>query len=167
MSGDTNADALTDFDHTSPVWVADPFPIWDELRATCPVAHSTRYGGVWLPTRHADVSAIANDTEHFTSRSVVVTNHRPPMELAPQGIAPPISSDPPYHADARRMLLPAFSPQNVDRLIPSTRAYCRELLSAMQDRDVVSLLDEPAHERQPGRTGTPDNKHPIAHRVRQ
>ena len=142
MSGDTNANAPTDFDHTSPVWVADPYPIWDTLRATCPVAHSQRYGGVWLPTRHADVSAIANDTEHFTSRSVVVTNHRPPMELAPQGIAPPISSDPPYHADARRMLLPAFSPQNVDKLIPSTRAYCRELLSAVQGKDVFDAAAE-------------------------
>ena len=142
MSTDPNVDASTDFDHTSPTWVADPFPIWDELRATCPVAHSDRYGGVWLPTRHADVSAIANDTEHFTSRSVVVTNHRPPMELAPQGIAPPISSDPPYHADARRMLLPAFSPQNVDKLVPSTRAYCRELLAAMQSRDVVDAAAE-------------------------
>ncbi len=142
MSRDTDPDASTDFDHTSPTWVADPFPIWDELRATCPVAHSERYGGVWLPTRHADVSAIANDTEHFTSRSVVVTNHRPPMELAPQGIAPPISSDPPYHADARRMLLPAFSPQNIDKLVLSTRAYCRELLRAMHGRDVVDAAVE-------------------------
>ncbi len=142
MNRDQHADVSTDFDHTSPAWVADPFPIWDELRGTCPVAHSDRYGGVWLPTRHADVSAIANDTEHFTSRSVVVTNHRPPMELAPQGIAPPISSDPPYHQDARRMLLPAFSPQNIDKLVPSTRAYCRELLGAMQDRDVFDAAAE-------------------------
>jgi cytochrome P450 len=97
---------------------------------------------VWLPTRHGDVAAIANDTEHFTSRSVVVTNHRPPMELAPQGIAPPISSDPPYHADARRMLLPAFSPQQVDKLEPSARAYCRELLGAMQGRAVFDAAAE-------------------------
>ena len=39
-----------------------------------------RYGGVWLPTRHEDISAIAYDTEHFTSRSVVVDEVRP---LAP------------------------------------------------------------------------------------
>ena len=66
-----------DFDHTDPQWVADPFPIWDELRTECPVAHSDRYGGTWLPVRHADVSAIAYDTEHFTSRSVVVSEVRP------------------------------------------------------------------------------------------
>jgi cytochrome P450 len=130
-------DWTTDFDHTDEAWVADPYPIWDELREQCPVAHSNRYGGVWLPTRHEDVTAIANDTEHFTSRSIIVTGHRPPVALAPEGIAPPISSDPPFHAEARRMLLPIFSPQNIAKLEPSTREYCRHLVDRMQGREVV------------------------------
>lgn len=143
MSNEAVQDWGTDFDHTDPTWVADPYPIYDKYRASeCPIAHSDRYGGVWLPTTHADVSAIANDTEHFTSRSVVVTNHRPPMELAPQGIAPPISSDPPYHSDSRRTLLPVFSPQRIAELEPSTRAYCQELIAAAQGKDVVDAAVE-------------------------
>jgi cytochrome P450 len=135
MPNDPVVDWTTDFDHTDEKWAADPYPIWEELRTGgCPIAHSERYGGVWLPTRHEDVAAIANDAEHFSSRSVVVTAHRPPVELAPEGIAPPISSDPPFHAEARRMLLPAFSPQNIAKVEPSTRAYCAELLDALQDR---------------------------------
>jgi len=130
-------DWATDFDHTDDAWAADPFPIWDELRRDCPVAHSPRYGGVWLPTTHAEVSEVAYDTERFTSRSIVVSEFRPPMMLAPAGIAPPISSDPPYHHDARRMLLPIFSPQSVDKLEPSTRAYCQELVDAQRGRPVV------------------------------
>ncbi|HVM10515.1 MAG TPA: cytochrome P450 [Acidimicrobiales bacterium] len=137
MTHEPVSDWATDFDHTDEAWVADPYPIWDELRQSCPIAHSDRYGGVWLPTKHADVSAIANDTEHFSSRSIIVTEHRPPAMLAPEGIAPPISSDPPFHMDARRMLLPIFSPQRIDELEPSTRAYCQELLDAVKDRDVV------------------------------
>ena len=139
-------DWATDFDHTDEQWVADPYPIWDELREKCPIAHSDRYGGVWLPTRHADVSAIANDQERFSSRSIIASAHRPPMELAPQGIAPPISSDPPHHMKSRRMLLPIFSPQRIDELEPSTRDYCRELLKAMEGRDVVdAALDYAQH----------------------
>lgn len=126
----------TDFDHADPVWAADPFPIWDRLRASCPIAHSERYGGVWLPTRHADIAAIAYDTEHFTSRSVVVTEGRP-LIPAPQGIAPPISSDPPFHHEARRLLLPAFSPKAVAPLEPFTRAYCHELLDAVAGQELV------------------------------
>ena len=132
-------DWATDFDHTDPRWVADPYPIWDELRSRCPVAHSERYGGTWLPLRHEDVAAVAYDTEHFTSRSVVVSEMRPgPEDLpAPIGLAPPITSDPPFHALARRLLLPAFSPKRIQALEPLTRDLCVELLDATAGRPVV------------------------------
>ena len=136
------SDWATDFDHTDEAWAADPYPIWDDLRQRCPVAHSDRYGGVWLPTRHEDVAAIANDTEHFSSRSIIVSEHRPPVILAPEGIAPPISSDPPFHSQARRMLLPIFSPQRIDDLEPSTRAYCEELVEGLRGREVVDAAAE-------------------------
>jgi len=129
-------DWSTDFDHTDPQWVSDPFPIWDELRATCPVAHTDRFGGAWLPVSHADVAAVAYDTEHFTSRSVIVSELRPGEgDLpAPIGIAPPITSDPPFHALARRLLLPAFGPKRIDALEPYTRALCNQLLDGIGDR---------------------------------
>lgn len=123
-------DWATDFDHTDPQWVADPFPIWDDLREKCPVAHTDRYGGTWLPVRHDDVAAVAYDTEHFTSRSVVVSELRPTDEQlpAPIGIAPPITSDPPFHAQARRLLLPAFGPKVIAGYESFTRDLCRQLL---------------------------------------
>ncbi len=132
-------DFATDFDHTDSAWVADPFPIWDELRQTCPVAHSDRYGGTWLPTTHEAVAAVAYDTEHFTSRSVVVSEVKPgEMDLpAPIGVAPPITSDPPFHALARRLLLPAFGPKRIAALEPFTRGLCRELLDATDPADTI------------------------------
>lgn len=137
-------DWATDFDHTDPGWVADPYPIWEELRETCPVAHSERYGGVWLPVRHDDVAAVAYDTEHFTSRSVIVSEARPgPEDLpAPIGIAPPITSDPPFHQHARRLLLPAFSPKPIAALEPFTRTMCRELLDATADQQTFDAAVE-------------------------
>jgi cytochrome P450 len=127
-------DFATDFDHTDPAWVTDPFPIWDDLRARCPVAHSERYGGVWLPTRHEDISAIAYDTEHFSSQGVVVSEVKPDVP-APMGGAPPITSDPPFHAFARRLLLPAFAPRPIAALEPATRQLCRDLLDAISAAD--------------------------------
>ena len=38
-------DWATDFDHRDPRWIEDPFPIWDELRGRCPVAHSDALRG--------------------------------------------------------------------------------------------------------------------------
>jgi cytochrome P450 len=142
------SDWATDFDHTDPEWVADPYPIWDELRARCPVAHSDRYGGTWLPVRHDDVAAVAYDTEHFTSRSVVVSEVRPgPDDLpAPIGLAPPITSDPPFHALARRLLLPAFAPKPIEALEPFTRELCVELLDATAgERQFDAAVDYAQH----------------------
>jgi cytochrome P450 len=130
-------DFATDFDHTDPKWVADPYPIWEELRTECPVAHTDRYGGAWLPVTRDGVADVAYDTEHFTSRSVVMSEVRPgDNDLpAPIGIAPPITSDPPFHALARRLLLPAFAPKPIAALEPFTRELCRELLDATAGKD--------------------------------
>jgi cytochrome P450 len=127
------ADWSKDFDHTDPQWVGDPYPIWDDLRTTCPVAHTNRYGGAWLPVTHDGVAAVAYDTEHFTSRSVVMSEIRPTeLDLpAPIGIAPPITSDPPFHQMARRLLLPAFGPKKIAEYEPYTRALCNELLDGV------------------------------------
>jgi hypothetical protein len=56
------SDWTTDFSHLEPEWAEDPYRIQDELRATCPIAHTDRFGGGWLPTRYEDVAAVAYDT---------------------------------------------------------------------------------------------------------
>jgi cytochrome P450 len=137
-------DWATDFDHTDPGWVADPYPIWAELRQRCPVAHSDRYGGTWLPVTHELVSEVAYDTEHFTSRSIVVSERRPgPDDLpAPIGLSPPITSDPPYHGIVRKMLLPAFTPGPIAALEPFTRQLCRDLLAATEGRTALDAATD-------------------------
>ena len=122
-------DWATDWNHFDPQWVEDPFPIWDDLRSRCPVAHSMRYeDGAYFPSRYDDVREIAYDSEHFSSRRVIVRERK--IDIMPN---PPITSDPPEHTPARKVLLPAFTPQAVAKLEPGTRALCRELLDAIGD----------------------------------
>ena len=121
------ADWATDFDHVDPGYAARAPEIWDELRRECPVAHSERYGGTWLPVRHEDVCAIAKDTDRFSSNGVVVHDGRPEIP-PPVGFAPPITSDPPFHRVAREFLLPAFAPKPIEAKRETTRETCRELL---------------------------------------
>src|SRR6516164_5663772 len=128
------SDWATDFSHLEPEWSNDPYPIQDDLRQRCPIAHTPRFGGAWLPTRYEDVAAIAYDTERFSSRAVIVSHFRPPREFAPVGGSPPISSDPPFHHDARQLLLPAFTKAAVSRQEPATRAYCHSLIDMFQGR---------------------------------
>ena len=131
------SDWATDFSHLEPEWAADPYPIQDDLRQRCPIAHTGRFGGGWLPTRYEDVAAVAYDTEHFSSRAIIMSNFRPPADLAPIGGSPPISSDPPFHHDARKLLLPAFTKTAVGRQEAATRAFCHSLIDAFDGASVV------------------------------
>jgi cytochrome P450 len=135
-------DWTSDFSHLEPEWSADPYSIQDDLRQRCPIARTERFGGAWLPTRYDDVAAIAYDTGHFSSRSIILSNFRPPRDVAPVGGSPPISSDPPFHHEARRLLLPAFTKTAVSRHEPATRAFCHSLIEAFAGRDVVDAACE-------------------------
>src|ERR1700691_1722299 len=123
------ADWASDFDHRDPDWVEDPFPIWDELRQKCPIAHTDRFSGVYYPSRYDDIRAIAYAPEHFSSRRLFVREGRPPLPRTP-----PITSDPPAHRDERKTLLPPFAPAAVQKLEPLARAICRELLERLTNR---------------------------------
>jgi len=136
------SDWATDFSHLEREWSADPYPIQDDLRQRCPIAHTERFGGAWLPTRYEDVAAIAYDTERFSSRSIILSNFRPPRELAPIGGSPPISSDPPFHRDARKLLLPAFTKAEVARQEPATRAFCHSLIDTFEEQDDVDAASD-------------------------
>jgi cytochrome P450 len=136
------SDWASDFSHLDPEWSADPYPIQDDLRERCPIAHTGRFGGAWLPTRYEDVAAIAYDTERFSSRSIILSNFRPPRELAPIGGSPPISSDPPFHHDARKLLLPAFTKAAIAKQEPATRAFCHSLIDTFDGQDVVDAAGD-------------------------
>jgi cytochrome P450 len=134
-------DWVTDFDHLDPRWVNDPFPIWDGMRRTCPIAHTDRFMGVYFPSRYDDVRAVAYDTEHFSSRRVVVRETPPPRIPAP-----PITSDPPEHRPARMVLLPPFTPDAVKKLEPRARALCNELIDKFVGRGSCDAAVEYAQE---------------------
>jgi len=139
-------DWATDFDHGSPAYNNNIHQIWDDLKAAgCPIAHTERYGGVWLPLTHDLVKEIAYDPTRFSSLTPVVQQLKPSEALledpdalgAPIGPVPPISSDPPFHADARRLLLPAFSPKVIDPLRKEVEEICNKLIDDMGDVDMI------------------------------
>ncbi len=125
----------TDFDVLDPAYVVDPFTIWDELRETCPVAHTERRGSTWLPTRYRDVVELAHDIEHFSSTevSVIPFEDEPPEDPVLLYGVPPISADPPLHTWTRRLLLPWFSHRRVAGYQPMTRALCAGLVDGLVD----------------------------------
>lgn len=150
MSGDGDAtstygpvtDWATDLDHADPEYNRNAPQIWRDLvDGGCPVAHSDRYGGMWAPLTHELVSEVAYDTERFTSRAVIVSRAAgADFAEAPIGGAPPITSDPPFHHHARRLLLPPFAPKAIEPWEDDVRTLCRALL----DEALDEALDDSA-----------------------
>lgn len=127
-------DWATDYDIFDPRYFTDPGPIWAELRERCPVAHTERWGGSYLPTRYDDVAEMARMVPALSNQDFIVV---PPVPLVDPNTgevlrarphAPPISSDPPFHGVARRLILQAFSPQAVARHEPYTRELAERLI---------------------------------------
>ena len=140
----------TDFDVLDPEYISNPFEIWDELRQGCPIAHTDRRGSNWLPTRYADVTAIAHDIEHFSSLEVgVIPFDGEPTEeqdrVLPYGL-PPISADPPLHTWTRRLLLPWFSHRRVEGYEELTRELCRSAIAGFDAGGRADAAEEYAQQ---------------------
>ncbi len=152
----------TDYDIFDKEYIKNPFPIWDGLRDACPVAHTERWGGSWMPTRYEDLFNIARDIEHFSSREVLVAPGGPgpdedeePDPDMPEALrdyqpeAPPITSDPPVHTWARRLLLPPFSIKAVAKWEPETRELCRSLVDGFADAGRADAAEDYAQQIPP------------------
>ena len=151
-------DWASDYDIFDSQYVNDPYGIWDELRRTCPMAHTERWGGSWLPTRYADVYAIAHDIEKFPSGNGISVV--PLMDIAASGEAtpinvpspvltsgvPPISADPPLHTWTRRLILPTMSPARVAEYEVFTRELCRHLVDEVLVRGTGDAASEYAQQ---------------------
>jgi cytochrome P450 len=133
-------DWTSDYDIFDSEYITDPYPIWSDLRNECPVAHTERWGGSWLPTKYEDVVAMARMVPELSSEDPIVV--RPPeaaQQILPGGAyhtvnAPPISADPPVHTWSRRLLLPAFSPKATDGHEQGTIDLCNALIDGFIDR---------------------------------
>ena len=73
------------FDHHSPEFAADPWPMLADLRARCPVAHSDAYGGFWVVTGYDDIKRVALDDATFSSAETILI---PPKKNAAPEVDP-------------------------------------------------------------------------------
>lgn len=125
-------DWATDYDINDPGYIEDPVPVWRELRGECPIAHTERHGGSWLPTRFDDIREMAKMVPDLSSRQPLVMPT--PQQLVDmtkyeqQISAPPITADPPISTWTRRMILPAFAPKAVEKYRSYTEQLCHELI---------------------------------------
>ncbi len=130
-----------------PAFVADPYPVYAELRRDRPVCYDAATDH-WLITRHADVNALLRDRRfgrtylHVASheamgRPAPPAWHEPFWRLINAGILDMEATD---HTRVRRLVSKAFTPGYVEGLRPRVQAIVDGLLSQIDDTGVVDLL---------------------------
>ncbi len=142
-------DWATDFDIFDGGFVKDPYPIWGDLRPECPVPHSERWGGSHMPTTFDTVTEVARDAERFSSFSVSVAPVPTSYDENGNRLRSIIASDAPDHAPERRLLLPFFAPQAVERFREPTRELCRKLLRGVVEQGTFDAAGEYARQIPP------------------
>ena len=145
-------DWATDYDLFDEDYIKDPAPVWDDLRERCPIAHTERWGGSWMPIRYEDMQALVRMVPQLSSRDPLVVNSpREEQDFDPViaeygNSAPPISSDPPKHIPERRVILPLFTPKAVEQYRPYTEQLCHDLIDDFIDKGKCdAALDYAVH----------------------
>jgi cytochrome P450 len=126
------------FDHHDPRLGEDPAPVFQEMLARCPVAHSDQHGGFWVLSSYDSVRYVLQHPELFTNeQSVTVPGVRDEATALP-----PLEMDPPRHAGYRSVIAPAFAPKGVWPLEEKIRSICNALIDRFAERGSCELISE-------------------------
>ncbi len=135
------------FDPHDPAFVADPYPVFREMRERHPVIFDERTSQ-WLITRHDDVDRLLRDRRlgrnylHVASHEEMGRTpppewHGPFTELNGNGM---LDREPPDHTRLRRLVLKAFTPRTVERLRDRIEALVNGYIDALIGAGEVDLI---------------------------
>lgn len=127
-------DRPSDFDPLAPETFDSPYPIYADLRARCPVAHTEAWGGFWALTKYDDVRNAASSFDTFITS---VQNVVP--KVAFTGRRPPLHLDPPEHTPYRKALDPLLTKAKAEALEPTIRRITIDLLDPLIARGSADI----------------------------
>jgi cytochrome P450 len=126
-----------DYDPTAPEVLADPLPIYEELRERCPVH---RFDGLehtlYTLSRRDDIHAMLSDTDLWSNR------YGPGISYSEQNPGSLQRYDPPEHTLRRRFLREPFLPKAVERFEPAVSALATSLIDGLEPRGHAELHDD-------------------------
>jgi cytochrome P450 len=128
-----------EFDHHAPDFNETKYTRYREMRAKCPVAHSSAHGGYWPLAAYDDVFAVARDDKTFSSAREVVV---PPTNV---GKLIPLQSDPPELERYRALLIPFFSPPALKALEPFIAEIVDRSIDGFIERGEAEIVTELAN----------------------
>ncbi|WP_333760761.1 cytochrome P450 [Streptomyces sp. IBSBF 2390] len=145
MTEDSLVNRITEFANR-----ADPYPLYEELRAT-PVLHEEE-GGPYVLSSYYDIKALLHDPRISSDAANVAASGRDALnDLEETGGLPPsfLRLDPPEHDRLRRIANSGFGPphrpRRVDNLRGDMAATVTHLIDGFGDARQVDLVDQFAY----------------------
>ncbi|MCY7300695.1 MAG: cytochrome P450 [Ilumatobacteraceae bacterium] len=135
------------FDVSDPGFIADPYPVLNELRETTPIYWSEA-AGHWVITRFSDVQETLRD-RRLGRNYTHLYSHASLGRAEPDSRWPAFQQheqwsllclEPPDHTRIRRLVAKVFTPKSVAAIRPTVQGFADELLDACRDRDEFELL---------------------------
>ena len=137
------------FDPTDPGFIADPYPVYWQLREQHPVLWNDETGQ-WLISRHRDVDRLLRDRRlgrtylHQASHAEMgrlepPAWHAPFHELNDAGM---LDREPPDHSRLRRLVLKAFTPRTVEAMRGRIQAIVDGLIDDFGGAGEVELIGD-------------------------
>ena len=114
---------------------------WEQLAELreCPVGKTGLYGGVWLLSKYDDVMTAARDWQTYSS-----ANGSAPVPLDTGGDIKlmPISTDPPFQRELRRLIDRHFGPKKVAAASEEVRTGAIALFEKFQHRGACEFVSD-------------------------
>jgi cytochrome P450 len=141
------------FDPWSPAFVANPYPVYAQLREKAPVTWFEPTGQ-WVISRYADVNTLLRDRRLGRTYLHVGTHEDFGHPADPEHLAPfwhlirngMLDREPPDHTRLRRLVSKAFTPRRVAELRPTIQRIADRLvddLTAAGGGDLIAAVAEP------------------------
>jgi cytochrome P450 len=124
--------------HSPDFFVADPYPAYQELRATAPVVWNdvTKF---WALLKYEDIRYVSGNPALFTStKGITIPDPEFPNPVQEGNL---IFIDPPRHRQLRKLINTGFSRRRVSILEPKIRAIVYRLLDEVQPGDTLEFAE--------------------------
>lgn len=143
----TAGGALSLYHLLDPEVLADPYPLYEQLRTEDPV-HWDPYLHAWVVTRYPDVVEVLHrfsaERTH-TPEKLALLGMEQLAPIAQVMVRQMLFLDPPQHSRVRGLAAAAFTPRRVERLRSHIEEIAESLLDRVESRGEMDIMEELAN----------------------